>query len=98
MAEFNGMKIDAELAQLVKARGKLIARIASLLFEMKRGRHFVALGFGSLSDYAEARLAFSSRKTRDLVELAERAQALPRIREAFEGGDVHWTKLRTIAR
>src|SRR5262249_45551361 len=57
-----------------------------------------ALGQGSLADYAAYRLDFSERKTRDLIELVERAAGLPRIRNAFEQGEIHYTKLRTIAR
>ncbi len=77
-------RLDAEVRELASARQKLLARVAALLLQMKRGRHYLALGFGSLADYAAARLGFSARKTRELIELAERAERLPQVRQAFE--------------
>ena len=98
MMESAAMRLDREIAGLAKARRRLLAKIAGLLLEMKRGKHFKAFACANLADYAASRLEFSAWKTRDLVELAERAESLPEIRAAFESGDVHWTKLRAIAR
>lgn len=91
-------RLDDQICGLAEARRKLLAKIAGLLLEMKRGKHFEAFGCANLADYAASRLEFSAWKTRDLVELAERAEALPEIRHAFESGETHWTKLRAVAR
>lgn len=91
-------RLDAELRGLGKGRRKMLAGAAYGLLEVKRGKHYVELGFGSLADYAKDSVDFSAWKTRDVIELAERAERLPSIRGAFEEGHTHWTKLRTIAR
>ena len=96
--ESTAKRLDDQICGLAKARRKLLAKIAGLLLEMKRGKHFEAFGCANLADYAASRLEFSAWKTRDLVELAERAEALPEIRDAFESGETPWTKLRAIAR
>jgi len=97
-SETTPARLDREITGLGRATRRILARVAALLLVFKRERHFAALGFGSLADYAGARLEFSARKTRELVELAERTEGLPGLRTAFETGSLHWTKLRTIAR
>jgi hypothetical protein len=91
-------KLDLEICDLARERKRLLARVAERLLEMKRGRHFAVLGFASIAQYAAERLGFSARKTAELIELAERARSLPEVRRAFEQGEIHWTKLRSIAR
>ncbi len=90
--------LDAAIVALGRERCRMLARVARLLHEMTRTKGYVALGFASIADYARARLDFSGWKTRDLVELTERASGLPVVREAFETGRVSWTKLRAVAR
>jgi hypothetical protein len=90
--------LDARIRALARERCKILAVIATLLLAMKRSGWYMRLGFSSIADYAFDAASFSKRKTAELIELAERAEKLPKIAAAFEAGDVHWTKLRTIAR
>ena len=91
-------RLDEEVRGLEGARKMLLAEVGAVLLRMKRGRSFMAFGFATLADYAGARLDYGAWKTRDLVELAERCESLPRVREVFASGEVAWTKLRAIAR
>ena len=53
-------RLDIEISGLAKDRRKLLAKIAGLLLEMKRGKHFEAFGCANLADYAASRLEFSA--------------------------------------
>jgi hypothetical protein len=93
----NAVEIDGRIRALGAALAQMTAEAGRLLLELQRTRGYVELGFSSICDYAQARLQFSPGKTRDVIKLMERAEALPRIREALESGAGEWTKLRTVA-
>jgi hypothetical protein len=93
----NALEIDGRIRALGAALAQMMAQAGTLLLELQRTRGYVELGFSSICDYAYARLQFSPGKTRDAIKLSERAEGLPRIRAALEGGTAEWTKLRTVA-
>jgi hypothetical protein len=94
----NAFEIDGRIRSLGAALAKMTAEAGRLLLELKRTRGYIELQFSCIVDYASARLGYSAQKTKEVIELSERAEGLPRIREALERGTADWTKLRTIAR
>lgn len=70
--------------------------IAYWLLEIdERGLHRER-GFSSIGDYALELVGIKPRKAHYLVFIASRLGKLPRIREAFDAGELSWTKAREI--
>src|SRR5438552_12271565 len=80
-------KIDAWLRRLQKLDNRVQAKKAELLLRMKRRKLYASLGFSSVYDYASAALGMAKRTARELVEIAERLGALPKIAAAFKAGE-----------
>jgi hypothetical protein len=91
-------EIDAHLKGLVRAMRATEAEVARALMEMKRRGLFRFLGYSRIQDYAAVELDVSRAKAKDLIEIARKARALPAIEQAFENGDLDWTKARQIVR
>ena len=66
-----------------------LARIAS-------ERLYRVLGFGSLQDYAEARLGLAPRTSRAMTAVGRRLPDLPALDAAMADGTLSWTKARTL--
>jgi len=90
--------LDARLRQRATTRRRNFALDAFDLAECKRLELFRLLGYSSLTAYAFAVNGFGSSKTSDLVRIAEAAQELPRIREAFLAGRLDWCAAREIVK
>lgn len=91
-------EMDARLKDLVRRMRTAEAEVARALLEMKRRRLHFFLGYSRLQDYAAEELEIGRGKAKELVELAEKLEKLPKIREVFGAGELDWTKCRTIAR
>ncbi|MCO5168253.1 MAG: hypothetical protein M9894_18080 [Planctomycetes bacterium] len=92
-------RIDAQLAEVVRRERTATRERAYLLAHVERRELHRALGFSSVGQYAVARGYVESHgAARDLVGLVKRLEALPRLRAAFQQGEVEWTKLKTVAR
>lgn len=95
----SGLPIDEIEARLFAAakRHHLEERnIAYWLAEIdERGLHRER-GFSSIGDYALELIGIKPRKAHYLVFIASRLQKLPQIREAFDSGELSWTKAREI--
>ena len=90
--------LSARLKDLVARSRELDAEIAAGLLEMKRRGWYRCLAYPRVEDFAWVVLEIPQGKAKELVALAERLEGLPRIKEAFEAGQIEWTKARTIAR
>ena len=94
-----GLPIDQIESRLLEAanRHHLEERnIAYWLHELdQRGLH-KQRGFSSIGDYAMELIGIKPRKAQYLVFIASRLEKLPRIREAFDAGELPWTKAREI--
>ena len=73
-------------------------RNAVLLFAevMQRGL-YRKLGYASIHAYAQEALDFSESKTAQFIQLAERLDELPQLRDAVERGEVTWISARNVA-
>ena len=91
-------ELDARLKDLIRTQRRMDADIAKALLEMKQRGLFRYLGYSRFLDYAAEELDLTPAKAKDLVELAAKLADLPRVRDAFESGDVPWTKARQVAR
>ena len=91
-------ELDGRLKALARSARRAEAELAKALLEMKRRGLFRCLGYSHLRDYAEAELDLPGGRAKDLVELAEKLEQLPKLRAAFEAGDLTWTKARQAAR
>jgi hypothetical protein len=92
------MDVDARLKELVKRMRGAEAEVARALLEMKRRGLYKRLGYSRISDYAEVELDLRRGKAKDLVEVAARCEELPKVRAAFEAGELPWTKARQVVR
>ena len=94
-----GLPLDELESRLLAAakRHHLEERnIAYWLLEIEeRGLHRER-GFSSIGDYAMELVGIKPRKAQYLVFIASRLESLPRIRAAFDTGDLSWTKAREI--
>ncbi len=94
-----GLPVDQIESRLFEAaaRHHLEERnIAYWLHEIdERGLH-KERGFSSIGDYAMELVGIKPRKAQYLVFIASRLEALPGIREAFDAGELPWTKAREI--
>src|SRR5262245_53644887 len=84
-------ELDARIAKLVARTSRDEARIAVLLSKMDRGCLYLALGYGSLNEYAFEATGWTSSKTSRMVALVRRLAKLPRMREKFFAGEIPWT-------
>jgi hypothetical protein len=91
-------EMDARLKTLATTARAAEAELAKALLEMKRRGLFKWLGYSRVQDYAEVELDIAKGKAKELVELATKLERLPKIRDAFEAGELEWTKARAIAR
>ena len=94
-----GLPVDQIESRLIDAarRHHLEERnIAYWLLELDRRRLYQARGFSSTGDYAMELVGIKPRKAQYLVFIASRLEKLPTIREAFDSGELTWTKAREI--
>ena len=97
VARDRALDLHNRLLAILEASRVSDAHIAALLFDIATERLFRDLGYPSLSAYGQA-LQLSPRKTRELVKIAARLGELPALAEAFNQGELAWTKAREVAR
>jgi len=89
-------QIESRLLEAAKRHHLEERNIAYWLHEIdERGLH-KERGFSSIGDYSMELVGIKPRKAQYLVFIAGRLEALPGIREAFEAGELPWTKAREI--
>jgi hypothetical protein len=89
-------EIEARLCAAAKRHHLEERNIAYWLCEIDgRGLHRER-GFSSIGDYAMELVGIKPRKAQYLVFIASRLEKLPMIREAFDSGELSWTKAREI--
>ena len=91
-------KFSIELKALVAGMRQAEAKVAGALLEMKRRGWHKCLAYATVPDFALQELKIAKGKAKELIELARKLEKLPRIRAAFEAGEICWTKARLIAR
>ena len=91
-------KIDARLRGRRRGRRRSYALDAFDLAECKRLGLFRLLGYSSVTAYARDVNGFGSSKTSSLIRIAEACQRLPKIRQAFLGGELDWCAAREIVK
>ena len=89
-------EIESRLFEAAKRHHLEERNIAYWLHEIdERGLH-KDRGFSSIGDYSMELVSIKPRKAQYLVFIASRLEALPGIREAFDSGELPWTKAREI--
>ncbi len=89
-------EIEARLSAAATRHHLEERNIAYWLLELDRRRLYETRGFSSIGDYAMELVGVKPRKAQYLVFIASRLEKLPRIREAFDAGELPWTKAREI--
>lgn len=90
-------RLDARIRFVHRNRNQLKAELASLILHMdEKGLHR-HLGFASVIAYASQALGWSPGHTRDVLAMARRLVALPKLRAKFESGAATWTSVRAAA-
>jgi len=65
--------------------------------EIMERKLYRELGYGSINQYAEVALGFSTRRTTDFVMLCKRLKKLPLVKKQVESGKLGYTAARVIA-
>lgn len=87
-------KYDAQVKQLVAERRLRMASLAYLLLHMRDNDLHSSLGMATIAEYAVARGVTRSRShARALIVVAQRVEKWPRLKAAFDRGELDWTKL-----
>ena len=94
----DAQRIDTKLLELAARKGELDAEIGHWLVEAERAGVHRELGFASLVEYAERRLGFDARTTRERLRVAKALERLPRVRELLRTGARSWSAVREIVR
>ena len=66
--------------------------------DIRSRRLFRELGYSSINQYAAMELNFSRTKTGDFIQLADKLDDLPAVREAVTRGEIGYTKAREIVK
>ena len=89
-------EIEARLSAAATSHHLEERNIAYWLFEIEERSLHKERGFSSIGDYAMELIGIKPRKAQYLVFIASRLEKLPLIREAFDSGELSWTKAREI--
>lgn len=90
--------VSAELHSLFEARRQNLAAIAHSLAVLKREELFSLLGYASVFAYAWDQHRMGKSKASELIAISNASDRLPRMRAAFDAGQLDWTKAREIAK
>jgi hypothetical protein len=90
-------RLDSRIRELHRSKNRLKAEITSLILEMDENGLHRHLGYASVRAYASEVLSWSAGHTRDVLAMARRLTSLPRLREAFQSGELYWTRVRSAA-
>ncbi|MGH9463721.1 MAG: HNH endonuclease signature motif containing protein [Vicinamibacteria bacterium] len=79
-------EVDRRLVAAARVHRRVESVLCFYLQEVENRRLYLQYGFASTVDYGRERLGFEERKTRSLVNMAERFEDLPRLEEASPRG------------
>ena len=91
-------EVDRRLVAAARVHRRVESVLCFYLQEVESRRLHLKYGFASTVDYARERLGFEDRKTRSLLNMAERFEELPKLKQAFRRGDIPWTKAREVVK
>lgn len=90
--------VRVELHALFTARHQNLADIAHWLAVVKREQLFSYLGYASVYAYAYTEHVMGKSKVSELIGISNATESLPKIRKAFDAGQLDWTKAREISK
>jgi hypothetical protein len=91
-------EIEARLVESARQHHLEERRMAYWLCEVEKRSLHRERGFSSIGDYARELIDLNPRKAQYLVFIARRLEKLPAIADAFDSGEISWTKAREIVR
>ena len=91
-------EIDRNQVFLARCNGLLRLRVGQVFARLAEGRKYKELGFNSIAAYARERLSRSGRWLVESKTVAVRLEELPRIRRAFERGEIGWAAVELLCR
>ena len=89
-------EVETRLVAAAKRHHLEERNIAYWLLEIEERGWRRERGFSSIGDYALELIGIKPRKAQYLVFIASRLEKLPRVQEAFDSGELSWTKAREI--
>ncbi len=90
--------VNAQLRGLFKKRHQNLAEIAHQLAVVKREELYRYLNYTSVFTFAWGEHRMGKSKVSELIGISEASESLPEFRDAFDTGQLHWTKAREIAK
>jgi hypothetical protein len=90
--------VSSALHGLFRERRKNMAAIAHKLWTVKREGLYEALGYTSMSAYGWSEHGLGATQVSELTGISKASEGLPKTREAFDAGHLHWTKAREITK
>jgi hypothetical protein len=91
-------EVDRRLVTLARAHRRAESALSYYLKDVDEQQLYRQYGHGNTIDYARERLGFEERKTQSLLNIARSFERLPKLNEAFQKGDIPWTKAREVAK
>ena len=88
--------IDDYLRRLASQESRSRRLLGRLCRTLLRRRAYHRLGFARLSDYTRERLGISASEVRGFAAVSDRLEHLPAVAEAFEKGEISWSKVRLL--
>ena len=90
--------IDTTIVRLASRKGELDLEIGRWLLAAQRERVDKRLGFGSFLEYADRRLGYEPRITKEKLRVARALEKLPGIAQLLRTGQRSWSAVREIVR
>jgi hypothetical protein len=90
--------IDAEIVRLARQQTALDHEIGQWLLLAARAGVHRSLGIATFVEYAERRLGYPARMTKERLRVASRLEQLPMLKELFVSGARSWSAVREITR
>jgi hypothetical protein len=97
LAAMDARALDARLRGLVERRRRWDGLFGMLALDFVRRRMATDLGFAGLGQWVAERLGMSLRAFQQRVWVERRLEALPRLRDAMERGELSYEKARLVA-
>jgi hypothetical protein len=97
-ADADAGAIDRKLVELAAKKGELDEEIGRWLLAAERANVHRELGFASLVEYAERRLGYDARTTKEKLRVATALEELPGLRDLLRSGARSWSAVREIVR
>ncbi|HEV8701036.1 MAG TPA: HNH endonuclease [Candidatus Polarisedimenticolia bacterium] len=90
--------LDDRLRALIRLRQNLAWQQGRLLRTLVALGLHREIGFLSFESYCRERVGFGLRRARQLIALDRRLTGLPRIADAYRGGDLSWVQASSVVR